>query len=145
VGFGWFTPQTNTELGRRSGQVKRSGVEATLSSRGLRRFTTKPSGSLIAAQSQDRRISGRRWDPGAPRSFDAGDTQRDCVVCVGRTRTAAKAWPPDGNIQVLTKLPLRGVYLPLSCRGNVVILLHRRDFIYIALGLDGNSSIWTAS
>jgi hypothetical protein len=37
---------------------------------GLRRFTTKPSGYLVEPQNQDRRLSGRRRDPGAPRSFD---------------------------------------------------------------------------
>jgi hypothetical protein len=57
----------------------------------------------------------------------------------------AKVWPPDENIQVLTILPLRVMYLPLSCRGCVVICLHHRDFIYIALGLDGNPSVWSAS
>jgi hypothetical protein len=40
--------------------------------RGLRRFTTKPSGYLVEPQNQDRRLGGRRRDPGAPRSFDAG-------------------------------------------------------------------------
>jgi hypothetical protein len=60
-------------------------------------------------------------------------------------RTAAKAWPTDENISYFTKLPLRGMYLPLSSRGSIVIFLHRRDFIYIALGLDGNSSIRIAS
>jgi hypothetical protein len=26
----------------------------------------------LSPKNQDRRLSGRRWDPGAPRSFDAG-------------------------------------------------------------------------
>jgi hypothetical protein len=39
---------------------------------GLRRFTTKPSRYLVEPQNQDRRLGGRRRDPGAPRSFDAG-------------------------------------------------------------------------
>jgi hypothetical protein len=39
--------------------------------RGLRWFTTKPSGYLVEPKNQDRRLGGRRWDPGAPRSFDA--------------------------------------------------------------------------
>jgi hypothetical protein len=50
------------------------------------------------------------------------------------------AWPPNEKIQVLTILPIRGMYHPLICRSRVVICLHRRDFIYIALGLNGNSS-----
>jgi hypothetical protein len=40
--------------------------------RGLRRFTRKTSGYLVEPQNQDRRLCGRRRDPGAPRSFDAG-------------------------------------------------------------------------
>jgi hypothetical protein len=40
--------------------------------RGLRQFTRKPSGYLVEPQNQDRRLSGRRRDPGVPRSFDAG-------------------------------------------------------------------------
>jgi hypothetical protein len=39
---------------------------------GLRRLTRKPSGYLVEPQNQDRRLGGRRRDPGAPRSFDAG-------------------------------------------------------------------------
>jgi hypothetical protein len=62
-----------------------------------------------------------------------------------RAQTAGKAWPLDGNIQDLTKFPLRGECLYSSSRGSQVICPTRRDFIYIALGLDGNSSIQTAS
>jgi hypothetical protein len=40
--------------------------------RGLRWFTKKPSGYLVEPQNQDRRLGGRRRDPGAPRSFDVG-------------------------------------------------------------------------
>jgi hypothetical protein len=40
--------------------------------RGLRRFTTKPSGYMVEPQNQDRRLGGQRWDPGALISFDAG-------------------------------------------------------------------------
>jgi hypothetical protein len=41
----------------------------------------------------------------------------------------------------LTILPLRGVYLLLYPKGSLVISPTRRDFIYIALGFHGNSSI----
>jgi hypothetical protein len=30
-------------------------------------------------------------------SFEAEDTRRDRMACVGRTRGAAKAWPSDGK------------------------------------------------
>jgi hypothetical protein len=53
------------------------GMEAAPSPRGLQRFTTNRWG-----------LSRRRWDPGAPRSFEAGDTRHDRGACVGRTRRA---------------------------------------------------------
>jgi hypothetical protein len=40
--------------------------------RGLRWFTTKLVGYSVEPQNQDQRLGGRRRDPGAPRSFDAG-------------------------------------------------------------------------
>jgi hypothetical protein len=40
--------------------------------RGLRWFTRKPSSYLVEPQNQDRRLGGRRRDPGVLRSFDAG-------------------------------------------------------------------------
>jgi hypothetical protein len=48
------------------------GVEGAPSLQGLRRFTIKPSGSLVEPQSQYRWLRGRRRDTGVPRSFDAG-------------------------------------------------------------------------
>jgi hypothetical protein len=39
----------------------------------------------------------RRRDPGVSGSFEAEDTQRDRMACVGRTRGVAKAWPSDGK------------------------------------------------
>jgi hypothetical protein len=41
--------------------------------RGLRRFTTKPSGYLVEPQNQERRLGGRRPYPSALRSFDVGE------------------------------------------------------------------------
>jgi hypothetical protein len=40
----------------------------------------------------------RRRDPGVSGSFEAEDTRRDRMACVGRTRGATKAWPSDGKI-----------------------------------------------
>jgi hypothetical protein len=39
----------------------------------------------------------RRWDPGVSGSFEADNTRRDRMACVGMTRGAAKAWPSDGK------------------------------------------------
>jgi hypothetical protein len=74
-----------------------------------------------------------------------GDTRKDRRACVGRTRTEAKAWPPDEEECYLTILPLRGVYLILSFRGSLVTCPTQRYFIYIALGFQGKPFIWTAS
>jgi hypothetical protein len=56
--------------------------------RGLQRFTKKLSGYLVEPQNQDRRLGRQRWDPGTPRSFDAGrrvagsqDLHREDAVC----------------------------------------------------------------
>jgi hypothetical protein len=38
-----------------------------------------------------------RRDPGVSGSFEAEDTRRDRMACVGRTRGVAKAWPSDGK------------------------------------------------
>jgi hypothetical protein len=51
----------------------------------------------------------------------SADTWRDRRACVGRTRTAAKAWSCDEEECYLTYLPLKGLYLSLSDRGSVVI------------------------
>jgi hypothetical protein len=39
----------------------------------------------------------RRRHPGASGSFEAEDTLRDRMACVGRTRGVAKVWPSDGK------------------------------------------------
>jgi hypothetical protein len=40
--------------------------------RGLRWFTTKPSGYLVESQNKDWRLGGQRRDPSVLRSFDTG-------------------------------------------------------------------------
>jgi hypothetical protein len=62
------------------------------------------------------------------------DTWRDRShkACVGRTRTAATAWPCDEEECYMTYLPLRGLYHNLSARGSVVICLAREGLIYIS-------------
>jgi hypothetical protein len=73
------------------------------------------------------------------------DTWWDRGACVVRMQTVVKAWPLDENVRYWNILPLRGVYLNLSSRDSLVIYPTWRDFIYIALGLEDNSSIRTAS
>ena len=43
------------------------------------------------------------------------DTWRDRRACVGRTRTAAKAWPCDEEECYMTYLPPSGLYLKFKC------------------------------
>jgi hypothetical protein len=57
-----------SSIGAGAGQRLTTGVWT----RGLRWFTKKLSGYLVEPQNQDRRLGGRRRDPGASRSFDAG-------------------------------------------------------------------------
>jgi hypothetical protein len=76
--------KTKSWTGAGAGQRLTTGVCTP----GLRRFTRKPSGYLVEPQNQDQRLGGRRRDPGAPRSFDAGGRvagsqglRRDDAVC----------------------------------------------------------------
>jgi hypothetical protein len=78
---------------------------------GLRRFTKKLSGYLVEPQNQDRRLGGRRWDPGTPRSFEAEDTRRDRKACVEAKQGAVAGHPSDGATMRIPKVPLGVVYL----------------------------------
>jgi hypothetical protein len=60
------------------------------------------------------------------------DAWRDRRACVGRTRTAATAWPCDEEECYMNYLPLRGLYHNLIARGSVVICLSWRGLIYIS-------------
>jgi hypothetical protein len=113
--------------------------------RGLRRFTTKPSGYLVETQDQDRRLGGRRRDPGAREASMETDTWRDRRACVRRTRTAVTMWPCDEEECYMTYLPLRGLYHNLSARGSLVIFLAQRDSYILTLRFLGKPSLETAS
>jgi hypothetical protein len=117
----------------------RVAAHAGVCTRGLWRFTIKSSGYLVDPQNQDRRLDGRRCDPGASRTFDVGG---HAAGSRGLRREDGDCGEKD---HYLTILPLRGVCLPLCSKGSLVICPTRRDFIYIALGFQGNSSIRTAS
>jgi hypothetical protein len=73
------------------------------------------------------------------------DTWRDRRACVGRTRTAATAWPCDEEECYMTYLPLRGLYHNLSARGSLVFCPTQRDSYILTLGFLGKPSFQTAS
>jgi hypothetical protein len=75
---------------------------------GLRRFTRKPFGYLVEPQNQDRRLGGRRRDPSASRSFDAGGRVARLQGLRREDAVAATAWPCDEEECYMTYLPLRG-------------------------------------
>jgi hypothetical protein len=58
------------------------------------------------------------------------DTWRDHGACVGRTQTAAKAWPCDEEEGYMTYLPLRGLYHNFSASGSLVFSRPRGTHIY---------------
>jgi hypothetical protein len=66
------------------------------------------------------------------------DTWQDRRACVGRTRTAAAAWPCDEEECYMTYLPLRGLYHNLSARGSLVFCPARRDSYILTLGFWAN-------
>jgi hypothetical protein len=55
-------------------------------------------------------VGGRRWDPGAPRSFEAKDTHRGRKACVKAKRCVVARHRSDGATMRIPKVPLGGVY-----------------------------------
>jgi hypothetical protein len=51
----------------------------------------------LKTKSKGRGPNTTETGPGVSGSFEAEDTRRDRMACVGRTRGAAKAWPSDGT------------------------------------------------
>jgi hypothetical protein len=51
----------------------------------------------LGLKTQSEGPTRRRRDPGVSGSFEAEDTRRDRVACVGRTQGVEKAWPSDGK------------------------------------------------
>jgi hypothetical protein len=68
------------------------------------------SGCLVELQNQDRRLGGRRRDPGKPISFEAEDTHRDCKACVETKRGAVIGHPSNAAMTRIHKVPLGGMY-----------------------------------
>jgi hypothetical protein len=101
-------------------------AEATLSSWGLRQFTTKPSGYLVEPQNQDQRLAGRN---GIRVRGEA--TKRRTRVGIARLASRLReVRSPDIHPMVLQrhipKVSLVGMYLSLGFRG---ILVFRLDSI----------------
>jgi hypothetical protein len=118
AGFVGLLHKTNTERGRCGGQVKRSLLwrlhQVCVVCGGS---PTKQSSSLVEPQSQDRRLGGRRRDPGAPESFEGGGTCDGIAGYASKgSKTAADGCPPDGNIHFLTKLQDRIACVPQILR-----------------------------
>jgi hypothetical protein len=53
--------------------------------------------SCLGLKTKSKGPTRRRRDPGVSGSFEAEDTRRDRMACIGRTRGAAKAWSSDGK------------------------------------------------
>jgi hypothetical protein len=82
-----------------SGRVKRLGGRPSRAS-GVWWFAHKTiRGRFLGLGLKTKSEGPTRWrrDPGVSGSFEAEDTRRGLMACVGRTRGAAKAWPSDGK------------------------------------------------
>jgi hypothetical protein len=81
------------------GRVKRLGGRPDRA-RGVWWFTHKTIGGRFLGLGLKTKSEGptrRRRDPGVSGSFEAVDTRRDRIACVGRTQGAVKTWPSDGK------------------------------------------------
>jgi hypothetical protein len=68
-------------------------------------------------------------------------TWRDRGARVGRTRTAATAWPCDEEECYMTYFPLRGLYHNLSARDSLVFCPVQMDSYILTLGFHRNSGL----
>jgi hypothetical protein len=93
--------KTKSWIGAGAGKWFTTGVYTW----GLRRFTTKLSGYLVEPQNQDWRLGGRRRDPGAPRSFDAGGHVAGSQGLCQEDANYGKECPCDEEECYVTMLP----------------------------------------
>jgi hypothetical protein len=99
----------------------------------------------LSHKTKTRGSTGRDGIQARREASKPANTWRDRRACVGRTQSAATAWPCDEEECYMTYTPLRGLYHNLSARGSVVFCRARRDSYILALGLPGKLSFWTAS
>jgi hypothetical protein len=97
-------------------------------------------GYLVKPQNQDRRLGGRRRDPGTPIIYEAGDTRHDRVACIGRTRRpygcAVVRWRTSCVDQ---NPPLRACVITPSAWGTSIL---SRGPIYRRRGLNFQPTLW---
>jgi hypothetical protein len=84
--------------------------------RGLRRFTTKPSGYLVSHKTKTGGSAGGDGIRACREALMPADTWRDHRACVRRTGSAVTVWPCDEEECYMTFMPLRGLYHKLSAR-----------------------------
>jgi hypothetical protein len=75
----------------------------------------------------------------------SADVWRDHGACVGRTRSAATAWPCDEEECYMTYLPLRGCITTLVLGVVWSFAWPGGDSYILALGFPGKLSIQTSS
>jgi hypothetical protein len=93
---------------RRSELVQGSGSQRKYARRVGGGSPQNRPGYLVEPQNQDRRLNGRRRDPGVPRRFEAEDTRRDRKACVEATQRAVAGHPSDGATKTYSQSALSG-------------------------------------
>jgi hypothetical protein len=105
-GTGWTTGLgAGHMVARRARRSRGQSSQCTVAveSRGLAGGRAEHAGFIggrflsLGLKTKSKGPTRRRQDPGMSGSFEAEDTHRDRMACVGRTRGAVKAWPSDAK------------------------------------------------